>query len=89
MNYTIFGCEIAFQVLTSFFKAVIKYYFVSVLCLLELIFRIKSFLEIILQANYFPVAFSIDKYVSAKLPLPSKKFLIKYLLSTIFRVGRF
>lgn len=65
-----------FQVFTSFLRAVIKYYLVRDLFLLELILSIKFLFEIILQANSSPVMMSTAKKVSAKLPFPSNLFLI-------------
>lgn len=74
LNSTMLAWDIAFHVLTSFLRAVIKYYFVIDLFLLELILSIKFFFEIILHANYYPVLLSIAKYVSAKLPSPNFLF---------------
>lgn len=61
LNSTMLGCDMAFQVLTSFLRAVIKYYFVIDLFLLEFILSIRFFFEIILQANYYPVLLSIAR----------------------------
>jgi hypothetical protein len=63
LNYTIEGWDINCQVLTSFFKAVIKYYLVIVLFLLELILSMRFFFEIILHASDVPVVLSIARKV--------------------------
>jgi hypothetical protein len=63
LNYTMLGWDIDCQVFTSFFKALIKYYLVIVLFLLELILSMRFFFEIILHARDKPVVLSIARKV--------------------------